>query len=152
MSHLHSGDNGLSVSNSNPLPIKLMTVIPSGQNDIGQVLNAFQNISVITNGSYATNGNSTEIDCSKYKEAIVFIDVTAVSGTTPTLDVKFQTQDPVSLKWFDLTDLTFTQKAGISTEMKTKANLLGSKLRCTYTIGGTASPNFTFSVGMILKN
>jgi hypothetical protein len=95
--------------------------------------------------------SATPVDVGKYKEAVAFLDVTASSGTSPTLDVKLQTQDPVSLKWFDVAELTFAQKTGVASEMKTKANLLGNKLRCVYTLGGT-TPSFTFSVGLVLKS
>lgn len=108
-------------------------------------------IEVLPSASRTVSGNSTTIDVGNYKEAIVFLDVTVVSGTTPTLDVNFQTQDSVSGKWFDITDLTFTQKTGVANEMKAKVNLLGSKIRCVYTIGGT-TPSFDFSVGLVLKS
>lgn len=108
-------------------------------------------VEIFANQSRTTSGNSTEVGVKSYKEAIAFLDVTAASGTSPTLDVKFQTQDPVSLKWFDLTDLTFSQKVAAGSEMKAKINTLGAKLRCVYTIGGT-SPSFDFSVGLILKS
>jgi hypothetical protein len=125
--------------------------LPSGVNDIGQTLNGLSEVSVLTSASRTASGNTASIDVSKYKEAIVFLDVTAVSGTTPTLDVKFQVQDPVSLKWFDVAELTFTQATVVTSQMKSKANLIGSNLRCVYTIGG-AAPSFTFSVGLIVKS
>lgn len=131
----------------------VISSLPTGSNDIGQVLNGYQEATILPSAARTTSGdtNSTPTIVGKYKEAIAFIDVTAVSGTVPTLDVKFQTQDPVSLKWFDLTSLTFTQKTAVATEMKTQSSLLGSKLRCAYIIGGT-TPSFTFSVGLILKS
>jgi hypothetical protein len=153
--------NGQEVGSENPLPIKVTNTepismnvsnsIPQGTNDIGQTLRGFKDIEMLPSGARTSSSQTTATDVGKYKEAIVFIDVTGVSGTSPTLDVKFQTQDPISLKWFDVTDLTFTQKTAISSEMKAKSGLLGSKLRCSYTIGGT-TPSFTFSVGLILKS
>jgi hypothetical protein len=135
--YIYTSDSGNPVSDLHPFPSKLTS--------------AFQNITVVPNASYTVTGNTIDIDCSKYKEAVAFIDVTAASGITPTLDVKFQTQDPVSLEWFDLTALTFTQATAVSTEMKSQSNLLGSTLRCLYTIDGT-TPDFTFSVGLVLKS
>jgi hypothetical protein len=125
--------------------------LPAGTNDIGQTLNGSSEVSVLTSASRTTSGNTASMSVSKYKEAIIFLDVTAASGTSPTLDVKFQVQDPVSLKWFDITELTFTQTTTITSQMKSKANLIGSNLRCVYTLGGT-TPSFTFSVGLIVKS
>nr|BDD47810.1 hypothetical protein 11 [Bacillaceae bacterium] len=146
MSSLPSGTN-----NIGDVDVLTLPSIPSGVNDIGQVLNGFKNDTVLPSLARTTSGNSVEFDVSKYKEAIVFLDVTTASGTSPTLDVKFQTQDPASLKWFDITGLTFAQKTAVGNEVKEKSNVLGSKIRCTYTIGGT-TPSFTFSVGLVLKS
>lgn len=129
----------------------LLSPLPSGVNDIGQTLNGFMENVVLASATRTVSGNSAEFDCSNYKEAVVFLDVTLASGTTPTLDVKFQTQDPISLKWFDFAELTFTQAITTTTEMKTKANLIGKKLRCVYDITG-GTPSFDFSVGLVLKS
>lgn len=108
-------------------------------------------VTVLASTARTASGESAVIDAGSFKEAVAFLDVTAASGTTPTLTVKFQTQDPVSLKWFDLAGLTFTQATAATTEMKALANLLGSKIKCVYNIGGT-TPSFTFSVGLVLKS
>lgn len=129
----------------------IISPLPLGTNDIGQVLNGFKEVEVLPSSARTVSGNSVEVDASKHKEAIVFLNVTASSGTSPTLDVKFQTQDPISLKWFDVVELNLAQKTTVGSEMKAKANLIGSKLRCVYTLGGT-TPSFTFSVGLVLKS
>jgi hypothetical protein len=159
MSYIHI--NGQEVGSENPLPIKVANIepismnvsnsIPQGINDIGQTLRGFKEVEILPSGARTSGSQTTTTDAGKYKEAVAFIDVTAVSGTAPALDVKFQIQDPISLKWFDIADLTFTQKTAISSEMKAKSGLLGSKLRCSYAISGT-TPSFTFSVGLILKS
>jgi hypothetical protein len=145
--------DGQEVNETNPMPNKQMNSTPFGENDIGQVLNGYQDITVLNSAARSTSGETNEILCGKYKEAVVFVDVTALTSglNATTLDVKFQTQDPISLVWFDIAELTFTQKTGVSNEMKTKTGLLGSKLRCVYTLGGDA-PDVTFSVGLILKS
>ena len=97
------------------------------------------------------NGNtqSTPIDCGLMKEGNFFLDVTVVSGTSPTLDVVVQTKDPESGDWFTLT--SFTQATGVTAEMKSVAANMGNKLAIAWTIGGSDTPTFTFSVGAILK-
>jgi hypothetical protein len=148
LSYLHTADSK-PISQSNPMPSKLLT----GSDDIGQALNGYQDITVLNSVARSVSGETDAISCGKYKEAVAFVDVTALTSglSATTLDVKFQTQDPASLKWFDITELTFAQKTGASNEMKVKSDLLGSKIRCVYTLGGDA-PDVTFSVGVILKS
>lgn len=106
------------------------------------------------NGDDLTNFNG--------KGVLVTLDVTAVSGTTPTLDVKLQHKDSVSGKYVDIPGASFTQKTGISTDtlliypsITVTANrqvnsTLGKLFRIVSTVGGTATPIFTFSVGVDL--
>jgi len=51
----------------------------------------------------------------KWRGVRLFLNVSAVLGTSPTLDVKLQTQDPVSKAWIDLPGASFAQKTGVST-------------------------------------
>lgn len=92
--------------------------------------------------------SATPVNVKRFKEANFFLDVTAVAGTAPTLDVAVKSKDPASGKWFDL--VKFTQATAVTSEMKSIAGNLGSLIAVFYTIGGT-SPSFTFSVGAVLK-
>jgi hypothetical protein len=92
------------------------------------------------------------------KGLTLFLNVTAASGTTPTLDCKVQQWDAVSGLFFDLPSASFAQITGVGSAAlsifggaASVANVaLNSLVRCPYriafTIGGT-SPSFTFSVG-----
>lgn len=71
----------------------------------------------------------------------LLLDVTAASGTTPTLDVTVQTSHDGST-WRSLG--TFTQATAISSERKSFSGC-DRFVRVSYTIGGT-TPSFTFSV------
>jgi len=116
-----------------------------------QVIQSAQEVTLLASATRTTSGDTsaTPVDVKKYKEAVFFLDVTAVSGTAPTLDVKIKTKDPVSGKWFDLA--AFTQATDVTSEMKAVSGLLGSQIAVFYTIGGT-TPSFTFSVGVVLKS
>ncbi|WP_322769665.1 hypothetical protein [Frankia sp. Cr1] len=71
------------------------------------------------------------------------LDVTAVSGTSPTLDLLLEeTFDGAS--WD--TVLSWTQATAATREIKTGSGLLVPRVRLRWTIGGTASPTVTFSV------
>lgn len=108
-------------------------------------VNKKKEITLAASAARTATGNGTlEVDAHEYKQGAFYLDITAAGGTSPTLDVKVQTKDPVSGAWFDL--VSFTQANAASKERKTVTGLLGNKLRVTWTIGGT-SPTFTFSVG-----
>lgn len=93
----------------------------------------------------------------------LFLDVTAASGTSPTLDIKIQAQDLVSGKWFDVPGAAFVQVIaagqhllsvypGIAETAGVSASeVLARTWRVAYTLGGTA-PSFTFSLGGVLIN
>jgi hypothetical protein len=108
------------------------------------------NITILPSSSRTSSGSTdaSPTDATTSKEALFFLDVTAASGTSPTLDVVVKTKDPASGKWFNL--VTFTQSVGVTSELKSVSSGLGSDIAVFYTLGGT-SPNFTFSLGAVLK-
>ena len=83
----------------------------------------------------------------RYTEAIVVVDVTAVSGTSPTLDITVQTSADNSI-WATLT--TFTQITSVSTNIKFISNI-GKYVRVKYTIGGSSTPTFTMTSKISVK-
>lgn len=100
-----------------------------------------------------TSSSNTQSDpvISKYaKEAIFYLDITAVSGTSPTLDITLQIYDTVIEKWFTLA--TFDQKSATGQDVGYVEYGLGEKLACSYTIGGTGTPTFTFEITVNLKD
>jgi hypothetical protein len=89
--------------------------------------------------------------------AVLFLDITAEDGTSPTLDVKLQAKDPLTGKYVDIVGAAFAQKndvgvdtlvvyPGIAGEANRRvSDVLPSTWRAVATIGGT-SPEFTFSL------
>lgn len=75
------------------------------------------------------------------------LDVTAASGTTPTLNVKFQ-HSVDGTNWDDLTP-AFAQKTAAGREVITLPNTHGGNLRVSSTVAGT-TPSFTFTVKIIV--
>jgi hypothetical protein len=85
------------------------------------------------------------------------LDITAASGTTPTLDVKIQGKDEVSDTYTDIPGAAFTQKTaagddkltiypGIAVVANESVNLpCPGTIRAVCTIGGT-TPSFTFTL------
>lgn len=75
------------------------------------------------------------------------LNVTAASGTTPTLDVTIEdTLDGTTFQ----TVGTFAQKTGTGREVIDIAAPFANRLRIVWTIGGT-SPSFTFQVDWDLQ-
>lgn len=88
-------------------------------------------------------------------EGAFYLDVTAASGTAPTLDVDVEEQDLVSGKWFSV--LSFAQASAVTQERlisPSPANngapapggLPGRRYRVSWVVGGT-TPSFDFRVG-----
>lgn len=107
---------------------------------------------LLYSGTVAATGNShsSSKDVSQFKEASFFLNVTAASGTTPTLAVKVVTKNPGPGidKWGDV--VSFTQATGITHEVKPIAANIGERVALEWTAGGT-TPSFTFSVYAYVK-
>lgn len=96
------------------------------------------------------NGNSENIAVPGDGPGAFYLEVTAFGGTNPTLDVTIEALDPLTNQNFLL--LTFSQKTGVSSERLTLPDNFDTLLRVRWIIGGTAGPNFTFSLSMVMKD
>lgn len=88
---------------------------------------------------------------------VFFLNVTAASGTTPTLDIKIQNKCQVTGIYYDITGASFTQKTAATTDFlaiepsltaaanKAISQVLAPCFRAVCTIAGT-TPSFTFSL------
>ena len=74
---------------------------------------------------------------------ITQLDVTAASGTNETLDVLIQESMDDST-WYTLE--TYTQATGVTNAIKKTTVDVMRYIRAKWTIGGTDTPTFTFSV------
>lgn len=99
-------------------------------------------LALIPSAVFTTTGNGATTDAGGATNGVFKLDVTAASGTSPTLDVKIQVLAFDGTTWLD--QATFAQKTGVASEFKS-VSLSGRKVRAIYTIGGT-TPSFTFSV------
>lgn len=88
----------------------------------------------------------------------LYLDITAASGTSPTLDGDVEVQDPVTGDWVAIPGASFAQATGISAQqlviypgIAETANVsvndfLSRTWRVNFSIGG-GTPSFTFSLG-----
>ena len=107
------------------------------------------------------SGNSADFRNNRTSGIIVYLDITAASGTLPTLDVKLQAKDPASGKYIDIAGAAFAVSIIAGTKVlrmipgitvvanQDVAASLPYIWRVAYVIGGT-TPSFTFSVGASL--
>lgn len=102
-----------------------------------------QTVTLVASAARTTSSNSGAIaGFSDVNNARIQLNVSAASGTTPTLDVLVEgTVDGTN--WYTLN--TFTQKTGATNDVALVQNIVGDQLRVRWTIGGT-TPSFTFSV------
>jgi len=80
------------------------------------------------------------------------LDVTSLTGTTPTLNVTIEAYDPTTETW--ITMITFTEATGVTTEKKQNINAayigLGWENRVKYVTAGTIT-DCDFKVGAVYK-
>lgn len=99
----------------------------------------------------ATSDTSATPVITRYdKEGIFYLDITAVSGTNPTLAVTLKTYDPVSAKWYDLA--SFDSKTGTGSDVGYVEYGLNNKVAAFFVIGGTDTPTFTLTLSVHLKS
>lgn len=113
-----------------------------------------------TSAARTATFNSEELSVAERGIHLV-LNVTASSGTTPTLDVKLQRKDQESGQWVDLPSASFAQKTGTGTDdlvvypgiaetaNRSVSDHIGGVIRAVFTIGGT-TPSFTFSLAGFL--
>lgn len=94
------------------------------------------------------NGTARELGAVSATQSLYsFLHVTAVSGTSPTLNVTVRSDSAEAFS-SPTTKITHTQFDAIGAELKTEAGAITDTwYRVTWTIGGT-DPSFTFDIGV----
>lgn len=102
----------------------------------------------LASSARTSSGTTGTLDAAGFGEISTTLNVTAVSGTNPTLDFYIDVSDDQS-NW---TTFNGFQRATAATNLRQQAiRLAGRYYRYGWTIGGTATPTFTFSVTTTLK-
>ena len=83
-------------------------------------------------------------------QGVMYIDVTDVAGTDPTLNVVLEAQNPLDGTWHATGDV-FAELVAEGQERVELANLPDVIVRAVWTVGGTATPTFTFAVAIVMK-
>ena len=129
------------------LLVAALVALPSGAQiqSVRDAQSAFiKEASILASAARTASGNSgSPIDVAAYSGGVLAIDVTAVSGTTPSMTVNFVTCTDSGTS---NCGFVHTASSAITATGKTllKVNNFGRFVRIEYTITGT-SPSFTFS-------
>jgi hypothetical protein len=111
--------------------------------DIQQANIPASTVTLLASAARTTTGASTAIPgFAAAKLLVVQLEVTAASGTLPTLDVIVE--DTVDGTNYN-TIATFAQKTAAGREVIRLTTAFTNTLRVSYTVGGT-TPSFTFNV------
>jgi hypothetical protein len=108
---------------------------------------------LVPSGTALTSaGNSATFDVSRFTEGLILINVSAVSGTSPSLQFYVETYDPVNNLWFQLPG-TMGQPAAITSAGSTviQLNNFGRTVRLRWTVSGTGA-SFTLSAVFVSKS
>lgn len=97
---------------------------------------------LISAGTPVTASANYGFNMGGYNGLIAELNVTAHSGTTPTLDVKFQDSPDNGTTWFDIASSSFTQVTTTNGQQRLVVNNVGPKARAVVVVGGT-TPSYT---------
>lgn len=106
-----------------------------------------RNMTFLPNQTITASGNTVTYDIEHFDKFAATLNVTAASGTSPTLDVVIEESADGDV-WTTLQ--TFTQKTAVGTEVVRVSNPFHNKLRIKFTVGGT-SPSFTAEMKATLR-
>jgi len=100
-------------------------------------------LTLVASAARTASGNTADIDISHYRNLDILIDVTSVSGTTPTLDIYIEGKFTAVGKYYPIASQTGITATG--TWPLQLRNIPYRYIRVRWVIGGT-SPSFTFGV------
>lgn len=141
---------------ASPVPVNLVqTIITTPE---------LEEITVLASALRSVTFNSPVFTNRFHRGLRLYLNVTAVTGTLQTLNIKMQTQDPVSGVWLDMANAAFPEISatgawslvvypGINQSTTGSAvrvsTIMSRTWRVVSTIGGT-DPSFTYSIGGLL--
>ncbi len=106
-------------------------------------------LTILTSSAQTVSGSGAQIEVGEYKEALVTLNITAVSGTSPTLVVQLQASDDNGTTWYNLPNGLFTSASTVS-KQAIQIGTFGDYIRASFTVGGT-TPSFTFGLNAVCK-
>ncbi len=108
----------------------------------------YMNVTILNNQSITSNGSSSNIDIGGYPYVFVFIYVSAVSGSSPSLNVYLNAYDEVSGQSVSIASVTNITSTG--TYYMAATGLAARYVNVSWTVSGT-SPSFTVTITLKAK-
>lgn len=110
--------------------------------------------SVFRDLQIGTTTDPVDFSAKGVSRGIFNLTTSAQSGTAPTLDVEIQWEDPASGSWVTLAAFTQVTAGSVPSEEAVYIGhpsdsifLPAGKLRANFTVGGSATPTITASLG-----
>lgn len=103
---------------------------------------------LLASAARTTSSTSSAFKIKGSNSIRVYVDVTAKTGTNPTLDIDIETS-PDNSNWYTAVTMTQITDTGQFTDT---ATIIGPYVRVKYAFGGSDTPGFTFSVKMSKYN
>ncbi len=97
-------------------------------------------------GVQTSTVTSTPVEVANYLTIVAYLNVTAVSGTTPTLNIKLQ-DSADGVTYYDIPGATFTAVTATGQQRIVVTNP-GIYLQAVQTIAGT-TPSFTYNLDVV---
>ena len=116
-------------------------------------------VTIRSSAALGATAASTPVASHGARGIIIYMEITAVSGTSPTLDSKVQAYDALGDVWHDITGAAFAQKSGTGSDYLTiypgigettneaVSDVIPALIRVYNTIGGSSTPTVTFTLG-----
>ena len=116
-------------------------------------------VTIRSSAALGATAASTPVASHGARGIIIYMEITAVSGTSPTLDSKVQAYDALGDVWHDITGAAFAQKSGTGSDYLTiypgigettneaVSDVIPALIRVHNTIGGSSTPTVTFTLG-----
>lgn len=116
-----------------------------------------KSVVLLASAARTASGNTGKIENPAHKGVRFCLTIASRSGTSPTLDIKVQAVDKLG-NAYDMTGCSFAQKNAAGSDMlvivpgiaasanKAVSDALPRIYQVVWTIGGTATPTFTFSL------
>lgn len=113
------------------------------------------NLTILASSVVSAGSQSGQIACDNLEELLLFLNVTAASGTTPELNVFLDTSDDYGATWYQLAQLGPANIAAVGQYtlgigLGSSTGPFGNRLRVRWTVAGT-TPSFTFAVKAVGK-
>ena len=116
-------------------------------------------VTIRSSSALGATAATTRVSSHGARGIIIYMEVTAVSGTSPTLDSKVQGYDALGDVWHDITGAVYAQKTGTGSDYLTiypgigetsneaVSDVIPQHIRVYNTIGGSSTPTVTFTLG-----